>query len=90
MKEVILDIFKRYRFDPATHIALGDIRLTIGEQETIAEQILNSLPDDNEIAKRKIEEYINTRRRNSPAGKWKYIEGAQRVIDWLDEEVSDE
>ena len=49
----------------------------LGEFEVFAET-------DKQIAKRKIEEYINTRRRNSPAGKWEYIEGAQRVIDWLD------
>ena len=39
MRKEIEKIIKEYRFDEDTHIGLGDIRLSIGEQEKFTDQI---------------------------------------------------
>ena len=43
-EQTLAEWFKEKRFDPAFHLALGDIRLTIGDQEeavALTEAILN-------------------------------------------------
>jgi len=35
------ELFKKYRFDKDTHLGLGDIRLSIGEQEKLVTAIRN-------------------------------------------------
>lgn len=44
MKDVE-NIFNKYRFDPNSHLGLGDIRLTIADQEEIFKEIWNSAID---------------------------------------------
>ena len=39
MNNEVMNIFKPYRFNDETHLGLGDIRLSIGAQEEIADEI---------------------------------------------------
>ena len=43
-------------------------------------RFLNSLPDDKEIAKRKIEEFVEERKPTHPA----FIAGIASILHWLD------
>jgi hypothetical protein len=48
MREII-EYFEKLRFDPKAHLGLGDIRLTIGQQEDI-EDMMDGLLDKFKLA----------------------------------------
>jgi len=48
--------FRKYRFDNATHLGLGDVRLTLGAQAEFLDKVKKALQQKDEELAKKIEE----------------------------------
>lgn len=75
--------FHELRHDPAHHLGLGDVRLTIDQQEEI-ETTVNSLYSELVIVRRLLQEFVVPGRCNCPGAEclgWCRAARARRYFD---------